>query len=155
MNLARRALLVSGLIAAVAAAPAAALAGNHTVQIGGRLVAPEQLSAFEASAGTAPSTRLVQIGGRLVAPEQLSAFEASAGTAPSTRLVQIGGRLVPPEQLSSFERSLSSPATGPAGSSGNDVTARNVGIASGALLVLALLLGASTLMRRRPRPIAA
>ncbi|MFL5966217.1 MAG: hypothetical protein ACJ747_06655 [Gaiellaceae bacterium] len=127
MNLARRALLVSGLIAAVAAAPAAALAGNHTVQIGGRLVAPEQLSAFEASAGTAPSTRLVQIGGRLVAPEQLS----------------------------SFERSLSSPATGPAGSSGNDVTARNVGIASGALLVLALLLGASTLMRRRPRPIAA
>ena len=127
MNLARRALLVSGLFAAVAAAPAAALAGNHTVQIGGRLVAPEQLSAFEASAGTAPSTRLVQIGGRLVAPEQLS----------------------------SFERSLSSPATGPAGSSGNDVTARNVGIASGALLVLALLLGASTLMRRRPRPIAA
>ena len=99
MNLARRALLVSGLFAAVAAAPAAALAGNHTVQIGGRLVAPEQLS--------------------------------------------------------SFERSLSSPATGPAGSSGNDVTARNVGIASGALLVLALLLGASTLMRRRPRPIAA
>src|SRR3954469_24654558 len=77
MNLARRALLVSGLIAAVAAAPAAALAGNHTVQIGGRLVAPGQLSAVEARAGPAPSTRAVQIGGA-ARPDRRPARRAGA-----------------------------------------------------------------------------
>ena len=69
-----------GVFAATLAIPASAAAN---VQIGGYLVAPSQVSAYQASADLAPSAGLMQIGGELIPPSQASAWQASADLAPS------------------------------------------------------------------------
>jgi hypothetical protein len=74
---ARRLVLV-GAAAAAIAAPSAGAAPAKYVQIGGDLVTPTQVSAYQAEAGTPVGAHLVQIGGKLVRPEGLSAFQASA-----------------------------------------------------------------------------
>lgn len=97
--------LLVGVLAAVLVVPAAAAAATYpnVVQIGGNFVALSQVSAWQDSADSTPSSRLVQIGGDLVDPSQVSARQASADLAPSSRLVQIGGELVEPSQLSAWQ----------------------------------------------------
>src|SRR5262249_57389193 len=75
--------------AAVAAPVAGAQTLGGTVQIGGQLVAPTQLSSWQAHAGQSHSPRLGQICGALVAPQKLSAWPAGAGPARSRCAVQI------------------------------------------------------------------
>jgi hypothetical protein len=70
--------LLVGAVTAFAAVPVAG-AANHSVQIGGTLVAPAQISSTELGAGHAASTRLVQIGGDLVKPSQLSSWQSGSG----------------------------------------------------------------------------
>jgi hypothetical protein len=70
--------LLAGVTAAAVAAPVAGAARADLVQIGGRLVAPSELSTVELGLGNAESTRLVQIGGQLVRPSQLSSWQSSA-----------------------------------------------------------------------------
>jgi hypothetical protein len=65
------------------AVPAAGAATGKTVQIAGKLVAPEQVSAVQTSVGEPQSAHLVQVNGELVPPSELSAVEASLGTAPA------------------------------------------------------------------------
>src|SRR6187397_1848389 len=89
-----------GVFAATLAIPASAAA---YVQIGGYLVAPSQVSAYQASADLAPSAGLMQIGGELIPPSQASAWQASADLAPSAGLVQIGGELVAPSRQSAWQ----------------------------------------------------
>ena len=91
-----------GVLAATLAIPASAAA---YVQIGGYLVAPSQVSAYQASADLAPSAGLMQIGGELIPPSQASAWQASADLAPSAGLMQIGGELIPPSQASAWQAS--------------------------------------------------
>ncbi len=75
--------LLVGVVAALAAVPVAG-AANGTVQIGGALVAPAQISAAELGAGHAASTRLVQIGGHLVKPSRVSSWQAVSGRSTDT-----------------------------------------------------------------------
>ena len=91
-----------GVFAATLAIPASAAAN---VQIGGYLVAPSQVSAYQASADLAPSAGLMQIGGELIPPSQASTWQASADLAPSAGLMQIGGELIPPSQASAWQTS--------------------------------------------------
>ena len=91
-----------GVFAATLAIPASAAA---YVQIGGYLVSPSQVSAYQASADLAPSAGLMQIGGELIPPSQASAWQASADLAPSAGLMQIGGELIPPSQASAWQAS--------------------------------------------------
>jgi hypothetical protein len=78
----RRLALVGAAAAAVAApAAGAGVTPGTYVQIDGKLVNPEHLSAYEAQAGSPRSAHLVQIGGRLIRPEQVSAYQAQAGKA--------------------------------------------------------------------------
>lgn len=65
------------------AVPTAGAATGKTVQIAGKLVAPEQVSAVQAGVGEPQSAHLVQVNGELVPPSELSAVEASLGTAPA------------------------------------------------------------------------
>jgi hypothetical protein len=99
------------------------------------------------------TSKLVQIGGRLVPPSQLSAFESHAGqpVSRSSHLVQIGGRLVPPSQVSSTERQLSSAwlaANGSSGSSSHVGRDLGIGLGTAALLAAALLMVAAATRRR-------
>ena len=91
-----------GVFAATLAIPASAAAN---VQIGGYLVAPSQVSAYQVSADLAPSAGLMQIGGELIPPSQASAWQASADLTPSAGLMQIGGELIPPSQASAWQAS--------------------------------------------------
>ena len=69
--------VAAAAVAAVVAAPVAgAVPLGGTVQIGSQLVVPAQLSSSH-------SSRLVQIGGALVSPENLSAWQAHAGAGRS------------------------------------------------------------------------
>lgn len=60
---------------------------------------------------------LVQIGGELVAPSQLSSWQAHVGqvSLPASHLVQIGGKLVPPSKVSSWQAHSSQPISSPRG----------------------------------------
>jgi hypothetical protein len=145
--------ILLGVLAAAISVPASAAA---YVQIGGYLVAPSQVSAYQASADLAPSARLMQIGGELVPPSQASAWQASADLAPSARLVQIGGELVAPSQLSAWQTD----AWNRAGSSGTLVGQKHdsgvgwgeAGITGAAGLAgLVVLIGASAVTLRRRR----
>jgi hypothetical protein len=73
-----RRLVLVGVVTAAVAAPSALAAPAKYVQIGGELVSPTQVSAYEARADAPRSAHLVQIGGRLVRPETLSAYQADA-----------------------------------------------------------------------------
>jgi hypothetical protein len=73
-----RRLVLVGSAAAAIAAPSAGAAPAKYVQIGGDLVNPTQLSAYQAEAGTPVGAHLVQIGGKLVRPERLSAYQVTA-----------------------------------------------------------------------------
>jgi hypothetical protein len=76
--------LAATLAAAAIAAPVAgAQTLGGTVQIGGQLVVPAQLSSWQAHAGQSHSPRLVQIGGALVSPENLSSWQASQAKSSS------------------------------------------------------------------------
>src|SRR5919202_3674238 len=76
----RRLVLVAAAGAALAV-PAAGAGVTHGiyVQIDGKLVNPEHLSAYEAQAGSPGSAHLVQIGGRLIPPAQGSGCQTQAG----------------------------------------------------------------------------
>lgn len=78
-----RVLAATVTVAAVAAPVAGAARPGGLVQIGGELVAPAQLSSWQAHAGQSHSPRLVQIGGAFVAPEKLSSWQASQGKVSS------------------------------------------------------------------------
>jgi hypothetical protein len=85
MNLHRiSTLIVSGVVAAAVAAPLGQAATANRVQLAGRFVTPAQVSEAQLKAGHDPATRLVQIGGALVAPSQLPAYENAAGGTAST-----------------------------------------------------------------------
>ena len=142
-----------GVFAATLAIPASAAAN---VQIGGYLVAPSQVSAYQASADLAPSAGLMQIGGELIPPSQASAWQASADLTPSARMVQIGGELVAPSRLSAWQTD----AWNRTGSSTTLVGQKHdsgfgwgeAGVTGGAGLAgLLLLLGASVVTIRRRR----
>ena len=77
--------LVAVFAAAFIAIPGAYAARGNLVQIDGKLVPPSQLLEAQLAAGHDPSTRLVAIGGSLVAPSQVSAWQSNAarGTASS------------------------------------------------------------------------
>jgi hypothetical protein len=148
--------VLGALVAAVAAVPAlgAESQTSKLVQIGGQLVAPSQLAAFESQLGqpVSRSSKLVQIGGQLVAPSQLSAFESQLGqpVSRSSKLVQIGGRLVPPSQLSSTERQLSAAWLSANGSSGgSSQVGRDLGIGFGAAALLGVMLVITLTATRR------
>ena len=80
-----RRLVLVGAVAAAIAAPSAGAAPAKYVQIGGDLVAPTQVSAYQAQAGTPAGAHLVQIGGKLVRPEGLSAYQAHAGDVATSK----------------------------------------------------------------------
>jgi len=73
-----RRLVLVGAVAAAVAAPSAGAASAKYVQIGGDMVTPTQLSAYQARATAPVGAHLVQIGGKLVRPEGLSAYQAHA-----------------------------------------------------------------------------
>src|SRR5690242_19500795 len=101
--------------------------------LGALLAAVAALPAFSTESQT---SKLVQIGGRLVPPSQLSAFESRLGqpVSRSSHLVQIGGRLVPQSQLSATERQLSSTALAPNSTDGSSShVLRDVGFGAVAL----------------------
>ena len=146
--------ILVGVLAATLAIPASAAA---YVQISGYLVAPSQVSAYQASADLAPSAGLMQIGGELIPPSQASAWQASADLAPSAGLVQIGGELVAPSRLSAWQTD----AWNRAGSSATLVGQKHdsgfgwgeAGITGAAGLAgLVLLLGTVVTLRRRRMP---
>jgi hypothetical protein len=150
--------ILVGVLAATLAVPASAAA---YVQIGGYLVSPSQVSAYQASADLAPSARLMQIGGELILPSQSSAWQASSDLAPSARLVQIGGELVAPSRLSAWQTD----AWNRARSSATLVVQKHdsgfgwaeAGITAGAGLALLLFIGGSVVTLRRrtvPAPLA-
>ena len=97
----------------------------------------------------ASAARYVQIGGALVAPEQVSSWQAQAGPSDSSRRVQIGGELVKPEQVSSWQASqakssvATSSTTSGAGFDWSDAGV-GMGIAFGALLFI----GSAAYVRR-------
>jgi hypothetical protein len=119
-----------------------------TVQLRLRVVAAAAIAAAVA-VPAAGAARSVQIGGEMVAPEQVSSWQSHAGDVSSPRLVQIGGALVAPEQLSSWQASQaksSVSAKSVSGGSGFDWGDAGVGI--GAALGAALFVGASAYVRR-------
>jgi hypothetical protein len=80
-----RRLVLVGSAAAAIAAPSAGAAPAKYVQIGGDLVTPTQLSAYQAEAGTPVGAHLVQIGGKLVRPEGLSAYQVTAANVSGSK----------------------------------------------------------------------
>ena len=75
-------LVITAVVAACVAVPAAAAGTSGLVQIDGKLVAPNDVSATQLSAGGTDSSRLVQIGGALVRPSNVSSYQSRAA-APS------------------------------------------------------------------------
>ena len=122
----RQLVVAAGLATAALALAPAALAGNHTVQIAGKLVAPNDVSATQLAAGTSPASRLVQIGGKLVRPENISATEQQLSSSYGTR----------------------------SGTSGSDSWWKISGISVGAL-AFALLVAAMVITRRPVRAVRA
>ncbi|SRR6266540_1465079 len=119
-------LVLAGVVAAAVATPVAAAARSDLVQIGGRLVAPSQLSSVELGLENSESTRLVQIGGELVRPSQLSAWQSQAAGAPP--IIRI------------------------ASSSSSSFSWRDAGAGAGAGAVAVLLLGSAAVVIHRRRP---
>jgi hypothetical protein len=142
-----RVLAATVTAAAVGAPVAGAASSGGTVQIGGQLVAPAQLSSWQANAGQSHPQRLVQIGGALVSPEKLSSWQAGQSSSP--RVVQIGGALVKPENVSSWQASQgtsSSSATLPSSDSGFGW--HDAGVGFGLTLGAMLFVGAAAYVRR-------
>jgi hypothetical protein len=80
-----RRLALVGIAAAAVAAPVAGASTDQprSVQIGGALVAPSQVSAWQVAAGTSQgASRLVQIGGELLRPADLSRWQVAAASSP-------------------------------------------------------------------------
>ena len=82
-------LILAVVAAALIAVPVAGAAGG-LVQIDGKLVPPEQVSATQVAAGHDKSTGLVQIGGTLVEPSQLSAWQSGSGQSSATTVASDG-----------------------------------------------------------------
>jgi hypothetical protein len=146
-----RLVVATGLAAAVATPVAAAAKPGTQVQIGGELVAPAQLSSWQAQAGQTSPGHLVQIGGTLVAPENVSSFQAHAGQTSPGHLVQVGGTLVAPESVSSFQAHASqttSPVVASQEASGSGFDWGQAGIGFGAALGAILFVAASSYVRR-------
>jgi hypothetical protein len=151
MTLHRRLRIVAtaAVAAAVAVPVAAAARPGGTVQIGGELVAPAQLSSWQAHSERTYSPRLVQIGGALVSPENVSSWQARSERTYSPRLVQIGGALVSPEQVSSWQAHASqADALKASASDGSGFNWGAAGIGMFAALGVALFVGASAYIRR-------
>jgi hypothetical protein len=126
---------------------------NLLVALGALVAAVAAVPAL--SATESQTSKLVQIGGQLVPPSQLSAFESHIGqpVSRSSHLVQIGGRLVPPSQLSSTEQQLSSAwlaANGSSGSSSHVGRDLGIGLGTAALLAAALLIAVRFTRRHQP-----
>jgi hypothetical protein len=140
-----RRLALVGAVAAAIAAPSAGASVSKYVQIGGDLVTPTQVSAYQARAAAPRSAHLVQIAGRLVDPAQVSQAQAEASPPVGAHLVQIGGKLVRPEGLSAYQAHAAD-VTGSASSSDDDgfgwttTTGLELGLI-GALLLAAGVLG--------------
>ena len=146
-----RVLAATLAVAAVAAPVAGAQARGGTVQIGGELVAPAQLSSWQAQAGQSHSPRLVQIGGALVSPEDLSSWQARSEQSRGPRVVQIGGQLVSPEKLSSWQAGQSqsrSLAATSSPSSDSGFGWHDAGVGFGLALGAMLFVGAAMYVRR-------
>jgi hypothetical protein len=138
-----RRLVLVGAVAAAVAAPSAGAAAEKYVQIGGDEVAPTQLSAYQARAGSPQSAHMVQIRGRLVAPTELSKVEAEADVPVGAHLVQVGGKLVRPEGLSAYQANAAD-VTGSKASSDDDgfgwtTTGLEIGLIGSLLLAVCLL----------------
>jgi hypothetical protein len=120
------------------------------------LLALVAAAAVAAPVANAASPDLVQIGGRFVAPSELSSAQLGLGTAESTRLVQIGGELVRPSQLSSWqsEAASSTPVLGKAGSSSSSFSWRDAGAGAGGATAAILILASTVFALRRRRSIA-
>jgi len=77
-------LTVITAVAAAVAVPLAQAGTSDKIQLAGSFVAPGQSSEAQLNAGHDPATRMVQVGGALVAPSHLSAYEHAAGSASAT-----------------------------------------------------------------------
>jgi hypothetical protein len=120
------------------------------------LLAGVAAAAVAAPVANAASPDLVQIGGRLVAPSELSAAQLGLGKTESTRLVQIGGQLVRPSQLSSWQSdgSSSTPSLVKAASSSSSFSWRDAGAGAGGATAAILVLASTVFASRRRRSIA-
>jgi hypothetical protein len=116
-----RVLAATAVTAAVGVPVASAANPGGTVQIGGELVVPAQLSSWQSHAGS-HSQRLVQIGGVLVAPENVSSWQAHAAQPKGVSVKSV--------------------------SSGSGFDWGDAGIGIGAALGAALFVGASAYIRR-------
>ena len=104
-----------------------------------------------AGAGVTPGT-YVQIDGKLVNAEHLSAYEAQAGSPRSGHLVQIGGKLVRPDQVSAYQVEMSKAAPATEASSDDDGFGwTSTGIEIGVLTSLLLAAGTFAVLWRRGR----
>ena len=114
-------------------------------------VAAAAVAAPGAGAGVTPGT-YVQIDGQLVSPEQISAYEARAGSPRSGPFVQIGGTLVRPDQVSAYQAALSKPApVVRVASDGDGIDWTSTGIGIGVLSSLLLVAGMFGALWRRGR----
>jgi hypothetical protein len=114
------------------------------VQIGGDMVAPSQLSRYQAEAGTPHSAHLVQIAGKLVSPGRVAKAQAEATPPVGAHLVQVDGKLVRPEGLSAYQAHAGDVVTTRAASedesSGWTPTGLELGL-TGSLVLAAGLMG--------------
>jgi hypothetical protein len=95
------------------------------------------------------SQQLVQIGGQLISPSELSAWQARVhqATLPTSALVQVGGKLVKPSEVSSVQSRLGSTTTVTSSSGdGFDWSTASAGLAG-----FVALLGASGYLVLRTR----
>jgi len=117
-----------------------------------RVVAATAVAAAVAApvAAAADSGRSVQIGGELVAPAQVSSWQAQAGHQRAPRLVQIGGALVSPEGLSQYQQQLSkaAPVQASVRSGGSGFGWSEAGVGFAGALGVVLLVAASAYVRR-------
>jgi hypothetical protein len=146
-----RRLVLVGSVAAAVAAPSAGAAPAKYVQIGGDMVTPTQLSAYQARAGSPRSAHLVQIGGRLVAPTELSKVEAEEGIPVGAHLVQIGGKLVRPEGLSAYQAHAADVTTSNSSSDDDGFGWTTAGLELGLIGSLLLAAGLMGVLWRRGR----
>jgi hypothetical protein len=145
-----RRLVLVGAVAAAVAAPAAG-AEAVKVQIGGDMVSPTQLSAYQARAGVPESAHKVQIAGRLVAPTELSKVEAEAAPPVGAHLVQIGGKLVRPQGLSAYQAHAADVSGSGVSSDDDGFGWTNTGLEIGLIGSLLLAAGLLGVLWRRGR----
>jgi hypothetical protein len=118
------------------------------------ILAAAAAAAVAAPVASAATPDLVQIGGKLVAPSQVSSTQLGLGNDEATRLVQIGGQLVQPARLSSWQShpvALPAPviASSSSGSADFSWSDAGVGAAGGAAAVLLLASSAFVVRKRR------